>query len=82
MEADPKTPNAAADRRPTLALSRAQAVDARQVQLFAKALVGLGLTEYSPLAAERNRRCQKKSAESSGLSGTFSRSAGGCVVDE
>jgi hypothetical protein len=56
MEADPKTPNAAADRRPTLALSRAQAVDARQVQLFAKALVGLGLTQYSALVSERRHR--------------------------
>ena len=66
MEADPKTPNAADDRRPTLALSRAQAVDARQVQLFAKALVGLGLTEYSPLAAERNRPARRNPPKAPG----------------
>jgi hypothetical protein len=59
MEPDPKGSKAADDRRRVLALSRAQAVDARQVQLFAKALVGLGLTEYSPLVAERNRPTRK-----------------------
>jgi hypothetical protein len=35
--------------------SGAKAIDALQVQLFAKALVGLGLTQYFPLVPDRRR---------------------------
>ena len=54
-EPDSKSPKATDDRRQLLTESRAHAVDALQVKLFAKALVNLGLAQYSPLASERTR---------------------------
>ena len=57
MEPDTNMPKTMEDRRRSLAnSSEAKAVDALQVQLFAKALVGLGLTQYSPLVPDRRRR--------------------------
>ena len=54
MEPDSKGPKAAEDRRRTRADSKdPRAVDALQAKLFAKALVDLGLAEYSGLVSDR-----------------------------
>jgi len=57
MEPDSSVPKTAEDRRRSLAESGgAKAVDALQAKLFAKALVGLGLTHYSPRLSDGTRR--------------------------
>jgi hypothetical protein len=55
MGPDSKAQKTAEDHRRALAESRTRAVDALQVKLFAKALVNLGLPQYSPFASDRSR---------------------------